>query len=129
KDDVVVVLGARNKEELEPLARDFGSLGYPLYLATDDGSLGHHGLVTDVLAGLDLTTGHEIHCCGPRPMMAAVHLFCRKIGVDCYVSMETAMACGMGACLGCNVPRAGGGYLHVCSDGPVFKSSELLWNL
>lgn len=124
-----IVLGARNKEELVPLIKDFKELGLSVYPATDDGSLGTHGLVTDVIKGLDLAPTCKMSVCGPTPMMTAVHFFCKKKGISCQVSMETAMACGMGACLGCIVPLAQGGYGHACSDGPVFDAKELLWQV
>ncbi len=125
----LVVLGARNREELEPLVQDFHELGLNVHPATDDGSLGHHGLVTDVLKKLDLGDDCEMFVCGPHPMMTAVHFFCRDRGFSCQVSMETSMACGMGACLGCIVPVKNGAYAHACSDGPVFDSKELLWQV
>ncbi len=124
-----VILGARNREELEPLVSDFQNLGLEVLAATDDGSLGHHGLVTDVLRKLNLGSEYEVYTCGPRPMMAAIHHYCQKESMACQVSVETAMACGMGACLGCAVPMKEGGYKHACSDGPVFASRELLWRL
>lgn len=125
----VVVLGARNRAELSPLVKDFHELGLTVYPATDDGSLGHHGLVTDVLEVLDPGKECQMHVCGPYPMMSAVHLFCKKRGHGCQVSMETNMACGMGACLGCIVPVARGGYAHACADGPVFDAKELVWQV
>ncbi len=125
----IVVLGARNKEELAPLIKDFKELGLSVYPATDDGSHGLHGLVTDVLKGLDLSPDCQVSVCGPGPMMTAVHFFCKERGASCQASMETAMACGMGACLGCIVPLAKGGYGHACTDGPVFDTKELLWQI
>ncbi len=124
-----IVLGARNNEELAPLIKDFKDLGLSVYPATDDGSLGMHGLVTDVLKGLDLSPDCQMSVCGPGPMMTAVHFFCKERGISCQASMETAMACGMGACLGCIVPLAKGGYGHACTDGPVFDTKELLWQI
>ncbi|MCF8055487.1 MAG: dihydroorotate dehydrogenase electron transfer subunit [Desulfocapsa sp.] len=125
----LVVLGARNREELAPLVDDFAELGLSVHPATDDGSFGHHGLVTDVLKNLGLGDDCMTYVCGPHLMMTAVHLFCKDRGYGCQVSMETAMACGMGACLGCIVPLEEGGYGHACSDGPVFDAKELLWEV
>ncbi len=125
----VVVLGARNREELAPLIQDFRGLGLSVHAATDDGSLGHHGLVTEVLESLNLGPDCMTYVCGPKPMMAAVHLYCRRKHYSCQVSVETAMACGMGACLGCIVPLEKGGYGHSCSDGPVFDAEDLLWKI
>ncbi len=125
----LVVVGARTREELLPFVEDFLEIGLSVHMATDDGSLGHHGLVTDILEILNLSKGAMLHVCGPHPMMAAVHLFSERRGYNCQVSMETSMACGMGACLGCIVPSAKGGYAHACSEGPVFDSKELLWQV
>ncbi len=125
----LVVIGARNQEELAPLVDDFAELGLIVHPATDDGTLGHHGLVTDVLKKLDLGSDCRMSVCGPHPMMTAVHLFCKDRDYHCQVSMETSMACGMGACLGCIVPMEKGGYGHACSDGPVFDAKELLWEV
>lgn len=124
-----VILGARNRAELEPLVPDFEKLGAEVLTATDDGSYGHHGLVTDVFRKIDLPPTVPVYCCGPRPMMAAIAHLCRGPGRRCQVSVETVMACGMGACLGCAVPLKGGGFAHVCSDGPVFEAQSLLWSL
>ncbi len=124
-----VILGARNGEELVPLMGDFLDLGIEVLAATDDGSFGHHGLVTDVLKTLNLTSQSTVYSCGPKPMMGAIHHLCQKENIPCQVSVETVMACGMGACLGCAVPLKAGGYAHACSDGPVFEAGELLWSL
>jgi len=125
----LVVIGARTEAELAPLVKDFAEIGLSVHAATDDGSLGHHGFVTDVLKNLNLDTGSKAYVCGPYPMMCAVHLFCKEKGFSCQVSMETSMACGMGACLGCIVPVEKGGYAHACFDGPVFDAEELLWEV
>lgn len=125
----IVVLGSRNREELTTLVYDFAELGLSAHTATDDGSLGHHGLVTEVLETLDLSSDCTHYVCGPHPMMTAVHLFCKKRNYVCQVSMETSMACGMGACLGCIVPVVKGGYGHACTDGPVFDAKELVWEV
>jgi dihydroorotate dehydrogenase electron transfer subunit len=58
-------------------------------------------------------------------MLRAVRAVARRHEVPCYLSLEAAMACGLGACLGCAVEAAGGGYVHVCSDGPVFDAEEV----
>lgn len=124
-----VILGARNREELVPLIGAFEGLGLEVLAATDDGSFGHHGLVTDVLTKMNLGPDFTVYSCGPRPMMVAIHHLCLKENIHCQVSVETVMACGMGACLGCAVPLKAGGYAHACSDGPVFEAGELLWSL
>jgi dihydroorotate dehydrogenase electron transfer subunit len=125
----MVILGARNRAELEPLVDDLRKVGVDVLAATDDGSFGHHGLVTDVLTKLALPPDVGIYCCGPHPMMAAIARLCQQESRACQVSVETVMACGMGACLGCAIPLKAGGYAHVCSDGPIFESEKLLWSL
>ena len=126
-----VFLGARTRSELSRLAEDFVVLGVRnLQLATDDGSMGHHGLVTDLLARQFAGAEHLSVCtCGPQPMMRAVAGLCRSKGWSCQVSLETMMACGIGACLGCAVSgvEPDGDYLHVCKDGPVFQADRLGW--
>ncbi|MEW6594985.1 MAG: dihydroorotate dehydrogenase electron transfer subunit [Thermodesulfobacteriota bacterium] len=127
---VVPLLGARTAAELRPLADDFVSLGLETRLATDDGTLGHHGLVIDHLSEL-MASGEpwRVYTCGPYPMMRAVAKLCREQGWHCQVSLETMMACGISACLGCAIPAAqlDGPYKHVCKDGPVFNAEEVAW--
>ena len=125
--EIVVLLGARTREEIEPMAQDFIRLGLPVRIATDDGSLGHHGLVTDLLQELP-NASWAVYACGPHPMMRTAVQLCTSRGWDCQVSLETMMACGVAACLGCAVPNAdGSGYVHVCKDGPVFAADEVAW--
>ncbi len=121
-----VLLGARQKGELAVVMEDFAQYG-SVHPATDDGSLGHHGLITEVLFSLPLPAAATVYACGPEGMLAAVAGHCRRHGFPCQVSVESVMACGMGACLGCNRPASAGGYTHVCLDGPVYDAEELLW--
>jgi dihydroorotate dehydrogenase electron transfer subunit len=94
--------------------------------ATDDGSLGHHGFVTDLLvAALDEEPHAEVYACGPPPMLEAIRALCAARGVPAQLALEAGMACGYGACFGCVVPLAGGGYARVCVDGPVFEGAAL----
>ncbi|MDW7771352.1 MAG: dihydroorotate dehydrogenase electron transfer subunit [Desulfobulbaceae bacterium] len=123
-----VLLGAQTQAELLQLAEEFVELGFPVHTATDDGTLGHHGFVTELLDRI-LTRVQQVYVCGPMPMMRIVAQKCLKAGVACQVSLETHMACGLGACLGCTIPAAPGGYKHVCKDGPVFSAEEVLWTL
>lgn len=126
-----MLLGARTAAELAPLAQELGEkLGLDPHLATDDGSGGHHGLVTDLIADrLESGGKYQVYCCGPTPMMAAVARLCGERGWPCQVSLETMMACGISACLGCAVKGSdpAGGYLHVCKDGPVFDAEKVGW--
>lgn len=127
-DNPPVLLGAQTQTELLKLAEEFVELGYPVHTATDDGTLGHHGFVTELLDEI-LTRVKLVYVCGPMPMMRIVATKCIKAGVACQVSLETHMACGLGACLGCTFPAAKGGYIHVCKEGPVFSAEEVQWNL
>jgi dihydroorotate dehydrogenase electron transfer subunit len=122
------LLGARNYDELAPLAKAFAELGCAMQLATDDGSLGHHGFIPDLLDEV-LPDVSRVCTCGPSPMMRSTARKCYAAGVPCQVSLETHMACGLGACLGCAVPGRNGHYVHVCKEGPVFTTEELAWEL
>jgi len=93
-------------------------------LASDDGHLGHHGYVTDLLAAMlegDDAGSAVVYACGPPPMLDAVAALCRAGGVACELAMESPMACGYGACFGCAVPKPEGGYMRLCVDGPVVR--------
>lgn len=95
-------------------------------VATDDGSTGHHGLVTDLLdAELDADPHATIYSCGPPGMLEAVRARGIARGVPTQLALEAGMACGYGACFGCVVPLAAGGYARVCVDGPVFAADAL----
>jgi dihydroorotate dehydrogenase electron transfer subunit len=128
-DTDLIILGGRNRVEIEPLLADFHSLDIGVMVATDDGSLGRHGLVTDVMKTVSLPNTCTIYTCGPKPMMKEVFRLCQKTKIGCQVCVESAMACGMGACLGCNIAAKNSRYVHVCSDGPVFNAEDLEWNL
>jgi dihydroorotate dehydrogenase electron transfer subunit len=95
-------------------------------VATDDGSVGHHGLVTDLLEPeLESGAGElEVFACGPEPMLRAVRAACARHGVPAQLALESGMACGYGACFGCVVSTRQG-YLRLCLDGPVLDA-ELL---
>ena len=125
----MIVLGGRTRKEIEPLLSDFQFFDIGIMTVTDDGSLGMHGMVTDVLKTLSLPDNCIVYTCGPEPMMKSVAAICREQKVDCQVSVESVMACGMGACLGCTIKAKDDRYVHVCSDGPVFKTEDLGWNL
>ena len=97
-------------------------------VASDDGSVGHRGFVTELLRE-EIEAGSvepmEVYACGPPPMLEAVRALCEQHEIPCQLALEAGMACGFGACFGCVVPRRGGGYLRVCVDGPVLDG-ELL---
>jgi dihydroorotate dehydrogenase electron transfer subunit len=90
-------------------------------VATDDGSIGHHGFVTDLL---DLERHIEVYACGPPPMLEAVRAICAAYAVPAQLALESGMACGFGACFGCVVPTHAG-YVRLCVDGPVLEAAEL----
>ncbi len=113
------------------LADEFGAKCSGLALATDDGSQGHHGFVTDLLPDtLSELSDPVVLACGPRPMMAAAAQACKLRGRECHVSFEAWLGCGLGACLGCVIPAAGGPqrYLRVCREGPVFRADQVDWD-
>jgi dihydroorotate dehydrogenase electron transfer subunit len=99
--------------------------------ASEDGSVGARGLVTGLLRdSLALPAPQRPGCvltCGPLPMLKAVAAMCAEQGVPCQVSLEAPMACGVGACLGCAIPAAGGGYLRACQEGPVMDAAAVDW--
>lgn len=124
--NAVLAAGFRGKESII-LKDDFEASGCKVLIATDDGSYGHHGLVTELLGGLEYDV---IFACGPKPMLRAVCRLAEERGVPCLVSLEERMACGIGACLGCAVKlrgESGEYYGHVCKDGPVFDSRRVVW--
>lgn len=121
-----VFLGAQTADDVRQLAKEFGALGCPVTVATDDGSLGHHGLITEPLQQ-ELPRFRQAYVCGPTAMMAVTADLCAAAGIACTVSLEAHMACGLGACLGCTVHGAAGGYLHVCKHGPVMPAEEVAW--
>jgi NAD(P)H-flavin reductase len=94
-------------------------------VATDDGSVGHPGLVTELLTGeLERDPHAEAFACGPPAMLEAVRALCAERGVPAQLALESGMACGFGACFGCVVPTRRG-YVRLCVDGPVIDASEL----
>jgi dihydroorotate dehydrogenase electron transfer subunit len=116
------LLGFRGREHAQA-----ASLLRDPEIATDDGSLGHHGLVTDLLTRHLQDGGPPavVRACGPPAMLERVRAICERRGVPAELALEAGMACGYGACYGCAVPRRGGGYLRVCVDGPVLDAAEL----
>ncbi len=119
------LLGARTQKDLL-LMNEFEKIGRVL-VTTEDGTAGEKGFVTNHSI---LTTEKidKIYSCGPTPMMKAVASFASKSGIDCEVSLENKMACGLGACL-CCVTETKEGHKCVCSDGPVFNIKDLTWQI
>jgi dihydroorotate dehydrogenase electron transfer subunit len=107
---------------------DFKQAGAAVHLATDDGSLGFHGLVTSLLE----ENGRPDHIvgCGPEPMLKALAGLAHRWQAPCHLSLETPMACGIGVCFSCVTPvrtSDGWDYRRVCMDGPVFDAATLAW--
>lgn len=120
--EVTYLIGARRAEDL--LLLDLLSETGTLQVTTEDGSEGVKGMVT---AHPALAEDYDlICCCGPLPMMKAIAAIAKERGVDCQVSLENKMACGLGACL-CCVEDTTSGNRCVCQEGPVFNINELKW--
>ncbi len=138
---VELYYGARTAELLVD-ARRFEDAGCELVLATDDGSRGHRGFVTELLERRP--AAETILACGPSPMLRAVGRIASELGIPAQLSLEETFACGVGGCWGCVVPllrssaqapsfppasRGGSDvvYARVCKEGPVFRNDELRW--
>lgn len=117
------LLGARSAKDVLQIA-DFEALGN-VYITTEDGSLGEKGYVTQHSV-LKNKRFDRIYTCGPKPMMVAVAKVASEASIDCEVSLENTMACGIGACL-CCVEKTTDGHICVCTEGPVFNIKKLTW--
>lgn len=117
----IALVGMRDAER----ARAAGDYGLEHQLATEDGSAGHQGFVTDLLTR-ELDAGREatVYSCGPPAMLEAVRALCAARGVPSQLALESGMACGFGACYGCVVPTVDG-YQRLCVDGPVLAGDRL----
>ena len=98
-----------------------------VFVTTEDGSAGEKGFVTNHSL-LQQEHFDRISTCGPTPMMKAVARLAKAQDIDCEVSLENLMACGVGACL-CCVENTTEGHVCVCKEGPVFNTRKLLWQL
>ena len=131
-DRCEMIYGGRTGRDLVFLAEMRG-FGLATHLATEDGSVGRRGRVTVALeARIDhhrvaaSTPRLRILACGPREMLWAVARIAELHGIECYLSMEEQMACGIGVCLGCALPARSRPFRYTCSDGPVFLASDLI---
>ena len=99
-----------------------------LVITTDDGSQGVHGILSAALTASTLKTKKytAVYACGPTPMLRYVQDICREANVQCYLSLEQKMACGMGVCLGCTIQTVDG-YKRCCKDGPVFAGQKIIF--
>jgi len=116
---------------------DFRALKLPLTLATDDGSLGVRGFVTEPLERYLRAGGGSsatIYACGPWVMMRRVAELAKEFSVQCIVSLEAPMGCGFGVCVGCVVAVESGqlgydSYKRVCTDGSIFPAETIRWEI
>jgi NAD(P)H-flavin reductase len=121
-----VLLGFRDRDHSGGVDDLFGCC--EVRLASEDGHAGHQGYVTDLLAVLlegGDSGGAVVYACGPPAMLEAVRHMCGERGTPCELAMESPMACGFGACFGCAVPLAGGGFMRLCVDGPVVGGEQV----
>ena len=128
KNKGVLLIGARNKSELI-LQNEYEKLGFRVEVATDDGSLGHKGFVTELLEKYAEEPKYKIYGCGPNPMMYAMAKILNKYNKIGELSLDHAMCCGIGGCYTCVVKVKSGEsdwkYSRTCKEGPVFNSSEI----
>lgn len=127
---VTLCYGARNREYFAGVD-DFHRAGVAVQMSTDDGSLGHRGVVTELIRPLVERSAWtcRIVCCGPEAMMDATAQIARELSLPCQVSLESPMACGMGICFSCVAKiRDGAGnwdYRRTCVEGPVFQADDV----
>ncbi len=144
KSKITVLLGAETKEKIL-CKNDFEKLGCEVKIATEDGSQGFKGKVTELLAKGLLAISHlpaspawlggpfAIYACGPTPMLKEIAQISQRNKIPCQVSLEEKMACGIGACRGCVIKvknykdEENFIYKRVCKDGPVFDAQEIIW--
>ena len=119
---VTTIIGFQSEEDIF-YQKEFEALG-EVYVATDDGSAGRKGFVTDVLKHEELNFDYYFSC-GPAPMLKSVKNYLQYF--PGYISLEERMGCGIGACYACVVESSDGdNYKKICTDGPVFEASEVL---
>lgn len=118
------LLGGRTASDLEWQLKEYRDVA-TTHICTEDGSIGERGFVT---AHEVLSQEYDIwYVCGPMPMMKAVAAIARERGIECEVSLENKMACGVGACLCCVEDTADSGNVCTCTEGPVFNINRLKW--
>jgi len=118
--ETTTLLGFRSAQHAEAVRYFQGA-----QVATDDGSVGRHGFVTELLREeLDADPEATIYACGPPPMLEAVRALAAEREVPAQLAMESGMACGFGACMGCVVPTKSG-YVRLCVDGPIVDAADL----
>jgi dihydroorotate dehydrogenase electron transfer subunit len=138
-----VFIGGKTKEHVL-CVEEFKGLGAEVFMATEDGGMGFRGMITDMLKSFlcDRPNPSGLFACGPVDMLKAIAGIAKSRSIPCQVSLESRMACGLGACLGCVVrtrgkfsarsgetscQESGIPYKRVCKEGPVFDSEEVDW--
>jgi dihydroorotate dehydrogenase electron transfer subunit len=134
--DIVSMIGAMTENALPIGAKDFARYTSKQMISTDDGSAGNKGFVTSLLDkwlsdNCRVASETMIYSCGPEPMLAEVAKLASKYNVDCQISMERLMACGIGICQSCAVEaktleNSETVYKLCCKDGPVFNSKDVV---
>ncbi|MCX5702329.1 MAG: dihydroorotate dehydrogenase electron transfer subunit [Candidatus Omnitrophica bacterium] len=128
KLQALVLIGAKTKKEIL-CEKEFQNLGCEVKIATDDGSRGFKGYVSNLLIKVLSTVDcrqSTIYACGPKPMLKEIARVSKKYNIPAQISLEEHMACGIGACLGC-VVNTKNGYQRVCKEGPVFDAEKIIW--
>lgn len=119
--------------------RELAAHAVPAVISTDDGSLGYRGQVGEAMAAYHACHAMPaadlvVYACGPEAMLRSVAQHCGQRGLECYVCMERAMACGIGTCQSCVVPvrdpadPEGWRYVLCCTEGPVFAAGDVIWD-
>ena len=130
KRPISLIWGAATAEEICG-REDIAALDLEFLPATEDFSLGHPGLASDLLKPT-LEAAPEkklvIFACGPWAMLKKIAAIASHSNIPCQVSLDEFMACGLGACLSCVVRGRAGNNLRVCKEGPVFRAEEIDWN-
>ena len=141
KDDgrrTIVLIGAKTKDSIL-CEKEFKELGCEVKISTDDGSRGFKGFVSKLLTQELLTIDHRlltIYACGPKLLLKEISRISLERNIPAQLSLESHMACGIGACMGCviKVTRSPGHqvtrdfkYQRVCKEGPVFEANQILW--
>lgn len=111
--------GVRTQTELAAMG-DVADHVARLIVSTDDGSAGHHGFISEVVAR-DVSGNCRLYACGPRPLLDVLIRLARERSLPAQLSFEQQMGCGVGACMGCSITTAHG-YQRVCTEGPVFPA-------
>ena len=121
-------LGGRSRADLEIAGRFSAVVTGEVFLASDDGSVGHRGFVTDVFARRAESVAYaRVFACGPMPMFAALAPIVARLRVPAQFSTEAAMGCGFGACLACVIPGVDKPYLVSCQEGPILDAARIRW--